>query len=420
MTVVRAVIVVGVLAFLFAGVVALASRTPAGVRADRPAPGATDPERGASFADAEVARHGRYRAPSYLSYALQTVLGVAVLVVLARGPMRRFADWIEGWPGGWVTSAVACALLVLFVTTLASLPMAYVRGYAMEHAWGLSTQNAGGWLSDVGRSLLVGAVTSAIAAVAFFGLVRWQPRAWWVWGWAAFSLLTAALVFIWPVVVAPIFNKFTPLEDRALASRITTMASEAGIDVEEVLVADASRRTTAENAYVAGLGTTRRMVLYDTLLKGGDERQALFVAAHELGHARENHVLKNVAISSVGLLGAFALLAILARRDGVWSWAGAPGIADVRALPVLLLFAAAAQIVVLPAANAISRSFEAHADRIAIELTGDPDSAVRSFRRLAYSNIADLRPPAPLVWLLYSHPPTADRIRAVAGLDPAP
>jgi STE24 endopeptidase len=87
---------------------------------------------------------------------------------------------------------------------------------------------------------------------------------------------------------------------------------------------------------------------------------------------------------------------------------------------VLLLFAAAAQIVVLPAANAISRSFEAHADRIAIELTGDPDSAVRSFRRLAYSNIADLRPPAPLVWLLYTHPPTADRIRAVAGLDPAP
>lgn len=420
MSAVRAVVIVGAFAFLSAGIVAFASRTPASVRTETAAPGATDPSRGAAFTDAEVARHGRYRAPSYLSYALQIVLGVAVLLVLARGPMGRFVDAIEGWPGGWVTRAVACALFVLLVTTVASLPLTYVRGYVMERAWGLSTQDAGGWLSDVIRSLLVGAVTSAIAAIAFFGLVRWQPRTWWIWGWAAFSLLTAALVFVWPVVVAPLFNKFTPLQDRELAGRIRTVAARAGIDVNQVLVADASRRTTAENAYVAGLGATKRMVLYDTLLREDDHRQTLFVAAHELGHARENHVLKNVVVSSAGLLLAFGALALLARHDGVWRWAGASGIADVRALPVLLLFLAAAQLVALPAANAISRAFEAHADRIAIELTDEPDAAVESFRRLAYSNIADLRPPAPLVWLLYTHPPTTDRIRAVAGSHPAP
>jgi STE24 endopeptidase len=233
-------------------------------------------------------------------------------------------------------------------------------------------------------------------------------------------LLTAVLVFVWPIVVAPIFNKFTPLQDRALASEIRTMAERAGIEVDQVLVADASRRTTSENAYVAGLGSTKRMVLYDNLLRGGDERQAVFVAAHELGHAREDHVLKNVAIASAGLLAGFALLAVLARQEALWSWAGASGIADVRALPVLLLFVALAELAVLPAANAISRSFEAHADRIAIELTDDPDAAVTSFRRLAFSNLADLRPPGPLVWLLYTHPPTADRIRAVAGIDPSP
>jgi STE24 endopeptidase len=420
MSVTRSVVVLGILGILCAGVVALASRTPGSIRSDRPEAGANDPARGATFTDEEIARHGRYRAPTYLTYALQTLLAIAVLIVLARGPMARFAEWTGRWPGGWVTRAIACSILVLLVTTLASLPMAYVRGYAMEHAWGLSTQDAGGWLSDVVRSLLVAAVTSAIAAVAFFGLVRWQPRSWWIWGWAAFSVLTAVLVFIWPVVVAPIFNKFTPLQDRALAGQIRTLAADAGIDVNQVLVADASRRTTAENAYVAGLGSTKRMVLYDTLLREGDDSQALFVAAHELGHAHENHVLKNVAISSAALLAGFGLLALLARQDAIWSWAGASGIGDVRGLPVLLLFVAAAELAVLPVANAVSRSFEAHADRIAIELTDDPDAAVTSFRRLAYSNLADLRPPAPLVWLLYTHPPTVDRIRAVAGIEPAP
>jgi STE24 endopeptidase len=345
---------------------------------------------------------------------------MVVLVVLARGPMGRFLDWIDGWPGGWVTRAIAGAVLVVLVTTIASLPIAYVRGFAMERAWGLSTQDAGGWLSDVVRSLLVACVTGAIAAVAFFGLVRWQPRAWWIWGWAAFTLLTALLVFVWPILVAPIFNKFTPLEDGALAARITSVASEAGVEVDEVLVADASRRTTAENAYVAGLGTTKRMVLYDTLLRTDDESQTMFIVAHELGHARESHVLKGVAISSLGLLVGFGGLALLARREDLWGWAGASGVGDVRALPLLLLFVAVAGLLALPLQNALSRAFEAHADRIAIDLTQDSDAAVRSFRRLAYSNIADLRPPRPLVWLLYTHPPIPDRIRAVAGIEGAP
>jgi STE24 endopeptidase len=420
MTSARAAVLIAALALASAVALALASRAPAAVRTERTAPGATDAARGASFTDAEIARHGRYRAPSYLSYALHVVLGAAVLVVLARGPMRGFVDRIEGWPGGWVTRAIVCSIAVLVVTTLASLPLAYVRGFAMEHAWGLSTQDTGSWLSDVLRSLLVGAVTSAVAAVAFYGLVRWQPRAWWIWGWGAFTLLTALFVFVWPVLVAPLFNKFTPLEDAALAQRITSIAADAGIELDEVLVADASRRTTAENAYVAGLGGTKRMVLYDTLLAAGDERATLFVVAHELGHARESHVVKNVALSSVGLFVGFAALALLARHEPVWAWAGASGIGDVRALPVLLLFLAAAELAVLPAANGVSRAFEAHADRIAVALTDDPDAAVRSFRRLAYSNIADLRPPAPLVWALFSHPPTPDRIRAVAGIDPAP
>jgi STE24 endopeptidase len=154
------------------------------------------------------------------------------------------------------------------------------------------------------------------------------------------------------------------------------------------------------------------MVLYDTLIRSGSPRETEFVAAHELGHAAENHVLKGVALSSVGLLAGFGMLAFVAARAAPWRWAGAEGIADLRAIPLLLLFLAVASLVALPVENAVSRRFEARADRIAIELTGDPDTAVRSFRRLAFSNLADLRPPRPAVWLLYTHPPIPDRIRA--------
>jgi STE24 endopeptidase len=420
MSVARAVIVIAGVSLLSAGVLAVASRAPASVRADRPPSNATDPALGARFTPDEVRRAGAYNGPGYLSFLLRTVLSIVVLIVLARGPMARWFERTSGWPGGWVTQAIAGAVLVVLVSTIAALPLSYVRGYAMEHAWGLSTQNAIGWLTDVGRGVLVSAVTGAIAAVAFFGIVRWQPQTWWIWGWAAFSILTLVLVFLWPVVVAPLFNKFAPLEDRGLAGEIRTLAAGAGVDVDEVLVADASRRSTAENAYVAGLGSTKRMVLYDTLLRAGDERQTLFVVAHELGHAKENHVLKGVAASAIGLLAGFGLLAFLSHKESLWRWGGASGIGDVRALPVLLLFATVAGLVVLPASNVISRSFEARADEIAIGLTHDPDAGIRSFRRLAFSNLADLRPPAAIVWLFYSHPPIPERIRAVAESGAAP
>jgi STE24 endopeptidase len=142
------------------------------------------------------------------------------------------------------------------------------------------------------------------------------------------------------------------------------------------------------------------------------------VVAHELGHESENHVIKNVAIASVGLLVGFALLAWLSAKPALWGWAGASGVSDVRAMPLLLLFVAVLGFITLPLQSGISRAFERRADEIAVELTGDPETAVRVFRRLAFSNISDLRPPAIAVWALYSHPPIPDRIRSVLATKP--
>jgi STE24 endopeptidase len=201
--------------------------------------------------------------------------------------------------------------------------------------------------------------------------------------------------------------------DESLRNDIVALADEAGISVDEVVVADASRRTTAENAYVGGLGATKRVVLFDTLLENDNRGETLFVVAHELGHEKENHVLKGIALASAGLLVGFGALAWLASRDWFFSWAGASGVRDLRGLPVLLLFLALVGLAALPIENVFSRSFERRSDEIAIDLTGNPESGVGLFRRLAFTNIADLRPPDIAVGVLFTHPPIPERIESL-------
>lgn len=326
--------------------------------------------------------------------------------------MDRLVSAVEGVPGGWFARTAIVTAVVAGCLAVIALPIAYVRGFAIQKAWHLSNQDAGAWLLDQAKGIGLSLVFSAIAALAFFAVVRWTPRWWWLWGAGAFTALTAVLVFLYPVVIAPLFNRFTPLDDAALTARIESLAVEAGVEIDEVLVADASKRSNAENAYVAGLGATKQVVLYDTLLAGGSEDETIFVVAHELGHEAESHVLKNLAISALGIVAGFAVLARLVSGGTLLRWAGAESLADLRVLPGLLLFAVVAGVVTQPIANAVSRSFEAKADRIAFELIDDPAPAVGAFRRLALSNIADLRPPPAAVWMLYSHPPIVDRIAA--------
>ena len=411
----RAILIALCVSSVFAGVLAFVSRTPEHVRVPQTDAGTADE----IFTDAQVARHGAFRGPIYLAFALSLAAQLVALLLLRGEPFSRFVGSLENLPGGWPARAALVTAILTAALGLIALPIGFVRGYAIQKAWHLSNQDAPAWLLDQVKGLGLSLVFSAIAALAFFAVVRWQPRWWWLWGAGALTALTALLVFLFPVVIAPLFNRFTPLDDPALTSKIETLASEAGVEIDEVLVADASRRSNAENAYVAGLGATKQVVLYDTLLNGGDERETLFVVAHELGHEAERHVLKNVGISTVGILAGFAVLAWLVGGGVLLRWAGAGSLSDLRVLPALLLFALLAGLVTQPISNAISRSFERRADEIAFELIDDPAPAVSAFRRLAISNIADLRPPDVAVWMFYGHPPIADRIAAAEAFSAA-
>lgn len=407
MAVARALIVVLLLSCAAAAVVGFVSRTPASVRLETPPDDPSSP----GFSDEQVARHGAYRGPLYLAFVLGVAVEITLLVLLRGRAIGEIVGWFERVPGGWPARAVLTTITVAAIAWFVALPLGFMRGYVIQKAWGISTQQPPGWIVDQAKGLGVSLVIVAITAVAFFALVRWRPGTWWIWATGAFTVLTAVLVFLYPVAIAPLFNRFTPLQDAELEAEIEDLAARAGVDVDEVLVADASRRSTAENAYVAGLGATKQVVLYDTLLENSETEATLFVVAHELGHEAEGHVLKNVGLSALGLLISFGVLAWLARGP-LLTWTSASSLTDLRVIPGLLLFATIGGLVATPLQNAVSRSFEATADRIAFRLTADPEPAVRAFRRLALSNIADLRPPGPVVWLLYSHPPIEDRIEA--------
>jgi len=214
-----------------------------------------------------------------------------------------------------------------------------------------------------------------------------------------------------PVVIDPLFITIRPLRDATLRERVLTLADRAGIAVEQVYEADASRRTKKGNAYFTGLGATKRIVLYDNLVARSDPAAVQLVVAHEMGHWKHAHIWQGVALSLAGmgmaLWCAARVLAWAAERRAFHL----TGPADVAGLPVFLLVCFVLSLVGLPIQNAISRHFERQADWASLELTQDPAAFVRAEVDLARSNLADLAPPRPVVWLLYTHPPVAERIR---------
>jgi STE24 endopeptidase len=349
------------------------------------------------FSHVEIERAARYHRPRYVALLVDLLLSVAVLAIL-QWSWRRPWHLVDGL--GWAGSAAAYAALVGFALGIVRLPVSYWRGYVQETRWGFSTQSRAGWAADlakgeaIGLLLLVGFWTGLVA------LGRAFPSAWPA---AAAAVLGGAvflLVFVAPLVLEPVFNRFAPLSDERLAGELRAVADRAGVPVRDVLVADASRRSTKVNAYVSGLGRTRRVVVYDTLLDSADEGQLKLVVAHELGHRRERHVAKLTA----GVVAAAALLPVL-----LWAILGDRAVSPGE-LALVLLVTYVLRAPALPFGAWVSRRFERVADRFSLELTHDLPAYERTHVGLARANLGDLAPPRLVYWLLFSHPTAPERL----------
>jgi Zn-dependent protease with chaperone function len=334
-------------------------------------------------------------------------VGVATIGVLVWRPPRRVLDRLEARPllGG---AAAGAGISLLLVVT--DLPIrAWMRERALDV--GLATQAWPDWALDVVKSAGIGAVTAGIGGLAAVALVRRFPRNWWAPG--ALLVIAYGVITIWlyPIVIDPVFNDFEKLKPGQLRSDVLELADRAGVDVGEVYRVDASRRTSAANAYVIGLGHTKRVVLYDNLIDDFPRGEVRVVVAHELGHQKHNDLLRGLAwLALVAPAGTFltqALAERFARRERLGDPRVRPGPA---ALPAIALAVAIAGLALGLASNALSRPVEARADSFALELTRDPGDFVKFERRITLLNLGDPDPPRLYHLLFDTHPTTEERI----------
>lgn len=369
------------------------------------------PDVTADFTVAQIARETAFHdATRWVSYtALAVSLVVAALLGVTRAGARLVRLVARPLGGGWVWQVLLGSLAVLTAGRLATLPLA-ARLQSLRRDYGLSTSSWASWGLDVLRGLLVDAALSALALLVLVVLARRARRTWWAWGAAATAGLVVAGSFAYPLVVEPVFNDFRPLAQGALRSDLLALAARDGVPVREVLVADASRRTTALNAYVSGFGSSRRIVVFDTLLQRASPAEVELVVAHELGHAKRDDVLTGTALGALGAAAAVCALALLLRWPALLRRAGASGPGDPGIVALLLLLVSVGTLLAAPATNLVSRRIEARADVHALDLTRDPATFEAAQRRLALTNLSDLEP-NPLAYVLFAtHPSAVDRL----------
>jgi STE24 endopeptidase len=351
------------------------------------------------FSTAFIERAEDFRSGQLVLFGVRMALEIGLLVYVVRRPPAR----LKGPFRRPLLAGAATAVALSVAVTVLTLPVGAVARERAKDV-GLVTQDWVGWVADVAKGMAIEAVlVGAGGAVLVFGMRRFG-RSWWA---PAAGLVVAFGVFMTyasPLLIEPLFNTFKPLPQGELRSDVLELAEEAGVDVGEVYEMDASRRTTAANAYVGGLGSTKRVVLYDNLLNDFSEDEVRLVVAHELGHVRYHDVPRGLLylaiVAPVGMFAVARLTERLAPGTG-----GTPAAIPAVALSLALLVPAISLI-----SNQLSRDVEARADRFSLELTNAPDALIGFQKRIVVKNVSDPEPPGWVSFLLGTHPTAMERI----------
>jgi Zn-dependent protease with chaperone function len=355
----------------------------------------------------------RYHRSGNVLWVVNVVVGLAVpAAILFSGWSARLRDWARRIGRGWAGTVLVYVFLYITLTGLITLPLAYYQDFVREHAYGLTHQTFAKWAADAVKAWLVSSVIGGVVALITYAILRKSPRRWWLWtSLAALPLLVLALV-VTPIWIQPLFNEFGPLADKALEQQILAEARRAGIEDSKVYEVKKSVDTEKVNAYVTGVGNTKRIVLYDTILKKLTPDELLFVLGHEMGHYVLRHVL--VLIATSWLMIALTLYLIHRLSGSIlrrWHQRfGFDDLADPASLPLLLLLTGALSLVLDPVQLAISRHLEHEADRFGLELTRDNHAAATAFVKLQHENLSIPYPG--LLYMLWrgSHPSLGERI----------
>lgn len=346
------------------------------------------------------------------------IKGVLTFILLFLFTATGLSRWLFNILSPLSCSGYILFMVFIFAAGLASsiifFPADYYLDFYLEHKYSLSNQTFLKWIWEDFKGFLVGIVIGVPILLLFFYLLNKFGIYWWLPFSALLFIVSVLLAKIAPVVILPLFYKITPLENEELKERIVRLSNEAGMKVENVYIFDMSKNTKKANAAFTGLGNTKRILLGDTLIENFSLNEIETVIAHELGHYKKKHIIKNIFIGVVFSFLTFFLIAQL--YDASLSWFGFTLRTEIAALPLLALWSMLIGTVQTPLSNYISRKFEYEADEYAVKSTGKKEDFISALNKLTKQNLADEEPHPFIEWAFYSHPSINNRTRYIKTL----
>jgi STE24 endopeptidase len=318
--------------------------------------------------------------------------------------------WLIGLNIHIIPQALIFFSILAAIGGITGLPFSLYDTFVLEKKYGFSTITWKIWMTDLIKSLIVSAILMGIIISTFMAFVSYLPKSWWFWAWAFFTLFEIGLLWLYPILIAPLFNKYEPIKDELLKEKITSLLDKVSLKAKGIYQVDAGKRSKHTNAYFTGIGKTKRIVLYDTLLASHSPEEIIAVLAHEIGHWKKKHIIKQLFFMIGVSLVLLYLVYLVLGSPILYSAFRIQHTPVYAGLFLVSLYLGTIRFFLNPVGSAVMRRYEREADRMAFELTGTSQPMINALKRLAKDNLSNLHPHPLYVWFYYSHPPLIERI----------
>ena len=339
-----------------------------------------------------------------------------LLVILLTGFLPWLVEIINNWHIGFIGGGLIFFTILAMIANLLDIPFDLYSTFVIEDRYGFNTRTIKLWFLDWLKGMVITGILGGIVIFFLLALVYYFKNAWWFLAWIVISVFQLVIMWLYPVLIAPLFNKFEPITNKELENNIATLMGKAGLAVKGVFQMDAGKRSRHTNAYFTGIGRTKRIVLFDTLLSSHGDEEILSVLAHETGHWMKKHIIKQlILVEILSLIGLF-IVAKLLNWQLIYQTFGFPeqiGYVGLFLVPVLL---SPLGYFMRPVGSAISRKYEREADDVAIRLMGTAGPMKNALIKLNTDNLANLVPHPIFSWFNYSHPPPVERIERLENM----
>jgi STE24 endopeptidase len=342
------------------------------------------------------------------------------LAILLSGFLPWLVSGISLYRYGPIVSGLIFFAVLSIFSNLFRIPFSLYETFVIEERYGFNVMNIRIWILDLFKSIFLVTILGGLLLGLLLGLVIHGGEAWWIWAWMLVGGFELVLLWLFPVVILPLFYKFDPIENKGLEDRIRALIDKVGLRTKGIFKMDASKRSKHTNAFFVGIGRTKRIVLFDTLLASHAEEEILAVLAHEAGHWKKRHVLRMLVPLEILSLVSFYAVAKFLNWPLLYQTFGFQEPIVYVGLFLIGTFVSLIGYFAQPLESAVSRKFEREADDFVLELMKTAEPMRSALKRLAADNLANLTPHPLYAWFYYSHPPLVERIERLTALTPPP